>query len=151
MTYDLNESLDIDFAPAWIANEFDKLIGVVVDKSSRTTDDGTYPILTFKITETPTPVRLKEGEAKAGDVVAWHAMGTIAMNAVLDVSIGDTVAVKRKADYAHKTRKDRKDPSKPLMMRDWKVIVVPSQRDSARTSASASDVADDGPSADELI
>mgnify|MGYP000157906185 CR=1 len=144
MTYDLNESLDIDFAPAWIANEFDKLIGVVVDKSSRTTEYGEYPILTVKITQTPTPVRLKDGEAKAGDVVAWHAMGTIAMSRANEARIGDTIAVKRRADYAHKTRKDKS--GKPTMMADWKVII-----DSARTSAPAADVVDDGPSADELI
>jgi len=150
MTYDLNESLDIDFAPAWIPGEFDKLIGVVVDKSSRTNDDGTYPILTVKITDTPTPVRMKEGTAKVGDIVAWHVLGTIAQDRARDAQIGDTVAAKRRADIPHKTRKDKKT-GEPLIMRDWKVIVVPSQRDSARTSAPAADVVDDGPSADELI
>lgn len=151
MTYDLNDSLDIDFSPAWIAEPLDKLIGIVVDKSSRTTDDGEYPILTVKITQTPTPVRLKDGsEAKVGDLVAWHVMGTIAQNGASDACLGDEIGIKRKADYAHKTRKDRKDPSKPLMMRDWKIVITPARPDYTSV-VKAAELDEPTPSADDLI
>lgn len=95
---DINELLDMDYAPSWIPNEFDKLIGEVVDIDERDGGYGVYPIITVKVTDTPTPVRLKDGEAKAGDLVAWHAMSTIAKDEAKDVQRGQMIGVKRQAD-----------------------------------------------------
>lgn len=137
---DLNELLDMDFAPAWYHNEFDKLIGDVVDIDERDAGYGPYPIITVRVTQTPTPVNLKEGQAKIGDLVAWHARGTVAQNEARDVQRGQSIGIKRMGDKANP--KGGKD------MQIWRVKTVGG---TAPVSTTAPELDNDGPSADDLI
>ena len=87
----LKDRLLASNAPAWIYEEKgDMLLGLVVNRSTRTTDYGPYEIITFLPDEPPTvggsttfTVRVDEEDVPyTGGPLAWHAMGAVAAKEV---------------------------------------------------------------------
>jgi hypothetical protein len=126
-TRSLEERLDSN-AEAWRPKPGDKLIGVVVDIGSRTTEYGTYAIVTLR--------------DKAGDEYAIHAFHTVLANefAKRPLRLGERVGVK----YLGKS--DKGYQAYTIAFED----VIPPDWQQAADDAEAAD-ADFGEAADEDI
>lgn len=90
----LADSLDRDPAEWWEHEEGDKLIGSVVDRSTRTSEYGPYEIVTIVAEEGSTE---KGGKAiPVGDERSYHANSTIGKQDVASMNpqVGDDFGVK---------------------------------------------------------
>jgi len=81
-TPNLGDALDRDFAPAWRPQPGDKLVGVVIDLSSRTGNFGPYAIITIRDDD--------------GNEWAAHAFHEVLLNELARIArkVGDRIGIK---------------------------------------------------------